>query len=120
MEPLSFTVYGAPVPKGRPRFGGGRSFTPARTRHYELLVRAAALEALAQRTTWTRDNPAGYAVRIGVYRAAQRGDLDNFLKAATDALNGVAFDDDKRIVDIHGLMFLDRDRPRLLVEVQPL
>lgn len=29
-----------------------------------------------------------------------RGDLDNYLKLAFDALNGVAFDDDKQVVKI--------------------
>jgi Holliday junction resolvase RusA-like endonuclease len=116
--PLSFVVYGAPVPKGRPRFGVGRTFTPARTRDYEAKVRAAAIEALAERGAWCRDHVHGYRVRVAVYRAAKRGDLDNYVKAATDALNGLVFDDDRRIVVLHALMFDDRADPRMLVEVE--
>ncbi len=117
---LSFTVHGAPVPKGRPRFGGGRTFTPARTAAYERLVKAAAVEALAQLGAWSRDNVAGYSVRVAVYRARRSGDLDNFIKAATDPLNGVAFDDDRRIVELRGLLLLDREDPRMLIEVEAI
>ena len=53
------------------------------------------------------------AVSLVVYRAARRGDLDNFLKVALDAMRGVVFEDDSQVVRI----VADRDdspgRPRL-------
>jgi len=33
--------------------------------------------------------------------SAPRGDIDNYLKAAFDAMNGLVFDDDKQIVICH-------------------
>lgn len=122
MEPLSFDVPGAPVPKARARvMAAGYSFTPKRVREYEASVRAAAAEAVAQRPDWPKEHPGGYKVRVAVYRARAAGDLDNFAKSALDAMNkGVVFDDDRRVVELHALLLLDRERPHLLVEVEPL
>ncbi len=117
---LSFTVYGAPVPKARARVMRGFSFTPKRTKDYELAVKNAAIEALANCPKWVRDNAAGYRVSVAVYRAALRGDLDNYAKSALDAANKLIFDDDRRVTEIHALMFLDRVCPRMLVEVEAL
>ena len=49
------------------------------------------------------------------------GDLDNVVKAVSDGINGIAFDDDRYIRGI-GAAFGDPDpaRPRLEVEVRKL
>jgi len=122
MLALSFMVHGAPVPKARARvMAAGYSFTPKRVRDYEKLVRERAKEAVAAVPGWPKEHEAGYRVRIAVYREARRGDLDNLLKSVTDAIQGgVVMDDDRRILDLHGLMFVDKADPRVLVEVVPL
>ncbi len=117
---LSFTVFGAPVPKARARVMRGFSFTPKRTKDYEALVKAAAIEAMATCPHWVRDNAAGYRVSVAVYRNALRGDLDNFTKSALDAANKLVFDDDRRVTEIHAVMLLDRVCPRMLIEVEAL
>lgn len=111
---LSFCVNAPPVPKARARVMAGYAFTPKRVRDYEKLVAQHALEA--RPAGWPLDST--YRVFVAVYRAQRRGDLDNFLKAITDALNkGVAYSDDSRIVELHGVMNLDREDPRVMVEV---
>ncbi len=118
MRALSFTVNGPPVPKARARVMTGYSYTPPRTRAYEAIVRDHAIKAVSCSRDWKRDNENGYRVCVAVYREALRGDLDNFVKTATDAMNkGVVYDDDRRIVEIHAMMMLDRPHPRMLVEV---
>lgn len=37
------------------------------------------------------------------------GDVDNYVKAASDALNKVAYQDDKQIKHIHGHLHYDRN-----------
>lgn len=97
---LVFWVDGRPVPKERARtvrspYGKHHTFTPKRTVAWEQTIRAHAMRAIAQ-AEW-RPTAARYEIDIEVHRAARRGDADNFLKAAKDALNGVIWPDDRMV-----------------------
>lgn len=101
---LDFVVPGSPVPKARARVvltprGKARAFTPAKTVDYERTVATYALVARQRCAAW----PLGglYAVTIEVRRIQQRGDLDNIIKSALDACNGVLWVDDAQVVEIH-------------------
>jgi Holliday junction resolvase RusA-like endonuclease len=48
----------------------------------------------------------------------RRGDLDNVVKAASDALNGVAFKDDRQVVELIARVGIDSARPRLEITVE--
>lgn len=93
-DAVEFPVPGRPVPwQRRESAGGGRSWTPQRTREYEervgLLGRAAGLTP--------RSGPV--AVEIDVYVSDGRvGDVDNYAKAVLDGLTGVAYEDDRQVV----------------------
>jgi crossover junction endodeoxyribonuclease RusA len=52
-------------------------------------------------------------VSIDVYRPAQRGDLDNTLKITLDSLNGLAWYDDKQIIDLRAKRWDDPKNPRI-------
>lgn len=98
---LTFWVEGRPVPKERARtvrtrHGKHRTFTPPRTEAWEKRVRLVA-QAACSAARWKPD-AARYAVDVTVHRARRAGDADNFLKAAKDALNGVAWPDDRMVV----------------------
>lgn len=58
------------------------------------------------------------SMRIWAYRPRKLGDLDNVIKA-TDILHGIAFEDDAQIVEIHAYRLDDKERPRLVVEIEP-
>lgn len=58
------------------------------------------------------------AVYLRVYRARKSGDLDNCIKVLLDALCGVAYADDKQIVELHGWRADDPRNPRVEVEVR--
>ncbi len=115
---LSFTVHGPPVPKARARVVKGRAFTPKRTRDYESHVTAVAFAAASRCSKWPKD--ATYALIVVVWRAANRGDLDNYLKAVSDALNGIAWNDDRQVTRITGRLGIDRLQPRVEVNVEAL
>lgn len=109
-------VDGRPVPKGRPRTGrGGRVYTPRATRDYEQLVAAEWQAAGARRLP---DGPfalyaefvyarpgSHYRTKARVLRdgtpPCPREDTDNAVKAVLDALQGLAFADDRLCVEIH-------------------
>lgn len=110
---LTITIPGELRGKGRPRFGKGRTYTPAATQNAEAWVRACAMQAV---TGAPLSGPIAVALHIGVAvprswpqkRRAQalaglvwptgRPDLDNQLKLVGDALNGIVWADDAQIV----------------------
>lgn len=107
---LEVRVEGAPVPKGRPRAtargGRVRTYTPPETAAYEARVAEAAraaMRAYGWPTGGWRDPRVRYLVEVAVALPADRGDLDNYLKAAADAVNGLAFPDDQRVCGVLAL-----------------
>jgi crossover junction endodeoxyribonuclease RusA len=54
---------------------------------------------------------------VDIFRPRQVGDLDNRLKLLLDSLNGVAWNDDSQIVEIHARRFDDKRNPRVEVTV---
>lgn len=118
MSGITIRVPGDPVAKGRPRAtaigGHARMYTPASTRAYEQRVAAAAREAMAKAppmdgamsvsieitvqipVSWTKAKRAD--ALAGLVMPTGRPDLDNLVKALTDACNGIVWRDDAQIV----------------------
>lgn len=87
----------------------GRVYTPARTRDYERLVAKHAKLAIAS-TGWEVTD-GQYSIEIVVQRARYVGDLDNYLKAVSDGLNGIVWPDDAMVRRIVA-RFWNRDRKK--------
>ena len=95
---IKITIPGRPVPKARPRLGmRGKTayiYTPQRTKEYEELVgwtaKAAGCKPL--------EGPV--EVELWCYTKG-RADVDNLSKSILDGLNGIAFEDDSQVVDLH-------------------
>ena len=135
---IKFTVLGEPQGKGRPRFrtvaGHAQTYTPDATASYENLI---ACEYRRQCQDYVFPDDAELDMRIiaymripnstskkkkdlmrrGMIRPTKKPDIDNIFKVVADALNGVAFPDDKAIVDCQVRKFYS-DRPRLMVIVR--
>lgn len=113
----SFIIEGNPVAKGRPRAavrgGHARLYTPSKTRSFEQTVRDAAksdidpykgpveLEAhftLPIAKSWCKMDRA--LALEGKILPQGKPDLDNFVKAIADGLNGTIFADDGQIVSL--------------------
>lgn len=116
---LAFTVFGEPVPKGRPRFGaGGRVYTPQRTRDAEEDVRIQALTATTGKS-WLLLDGYRYALEMDFYLGTARAvDIDNLAKLCADSCNGVLWRDDSQIVHWVARKRIDRDNPRTEVRVR--
>lgn len=108
MGTLTFTVPGLPAPKKRPRVAfkdrRGRplkkphTYTPGRTRDYESAVAWAAREAMTQ--TGMREIVGWVSLWVVAFvESEHQGDGDNFLKSVADALQGVAYANDRQVVD---------------------
>lgn len=91
-------VPGRPKPKERPRFARGHAFTPKTTLDYEAYVRECAAGIVKEPF---EGNSITFIVDV-FFRQKNHGDLDNYVKIAQDALNKVAYRDDKQIKHMEG------------------
>lgn len=122
MEELVFSVPGLPVPKQRARTflsKGGKvlSRTPPETRSYERLVGMHAGVAAARARWEPRPGPHVLHVAV-VWPDRRRRDLDNLVKSIADALNGVAWDDDSSVVELHAVSSVNAHNPGVIVRVE--
>jgi len=85
---------GTPVPKGRPRLGKGRVYTPSRTRAWETELGLRWRSAFRNEG---RFDEGPVSVSLVFYVEGKRGDLDNYVKAVLDGLNGIAWRDDSQV-----------------------
>lgn len=60
------------------------------------------------------------SIAIRLYRNQASGDLDNRIKVTLDALRGVAFEDDKQVVEIHAYRHDDKGNGRIVISVMPV
>jgi crossover junction endodeoxyribonuclease RusA len=114
---IHILVPGPPVPCGRARSGLGRTYTPAKTRAYEQHVALLARLAVA-RAKWNPPEGSTFAVTLDVYRARRTGDIDNFLKAVLDGMNGIVFPDDRLVVAATVRLHVDTAYPRAEIAVE--
>lgn len=56
-------------------------------------------------------------IKLILFRPQKQGDIDNFSKAALDALKGHCYADDRQIVELHLYRFDDKNNPRVEVEI---
>lgn len=112
---LTFTVLGTPISKARPRTfvnrrGRTLTYTPPKTREFETLV---AWEA---RRAKVRPTNAPVAMTLRFFRC--RGDADNLTKSILDALNGIAYDDDRQVVELHVYVTRADAKPRTEITIR--
>lgn len=63
-------------------------------------------------------NTGAIALHIVVYRARKAGDIDGYIKALLDSLNGHVYADDKQVEDLHIIRRDDKHNPRCEVMVR--
>ena len=117
---ISFTIPGAPVGKGRPRFAKRGNFvttyTPEKTASYENLVKVLAMQemgsnqpisspvnvfidiAICPPASWSKKKRA-QALNAEIHPTG-KPDIDNVAKGILDAMNGVVYLDDKQVISL--------------------
>ena len=112
MEPVTLTIFGEPVAKGRPRTtwanGKARTYTPEKTRDAEADIKCQIINSLGLarqgfdagvplklEATFYRARPKSLPRRVAL--PVQRPDTDNLLKTLKDAMQGLLYRDDAQI-----------------------
>lgn len=112
---MTITIYESPRPKGRPRFTRqGHAYTPQDTRAYEMLIRRYVRESVKSPLrgeisvaiifympipkSWSKAKKQ--AAELLQIRPTTKPDIDNLVKAVLDAINGIAYEDDRQIVEL--------------------
>lgn len=114
---VTVTVPGQPVSKQRPRFNTttGRAATPQVTKAAEARVGWALREAFP-----TVNRRSEFKVSLWFYsKDRRRRDIDNLTKLCLDAANGIVWQDDSQVVELHAWHVRGCLEPltRILVEV---
>jgi Holliday junction resolvase RusA-like endonuclease len=135
-DPITVIVSGEPVAKGRPRMTRrGFAYTPAKTRRYEAHGRLAAQQAMDGRPpiavpvraeiTVDLPPPMSWSAKRqdaalgGEISPTSRPDVDNYVKAAFDMLNGIVVADDSLVVELVAIKRFG-PVPTLVVTVIPI
>ena len=121
MKALTFTVYGKPVAKGRPRMTkSGHVYTPKNTKEYEERIRNAAMSEMGRSkiSPWNEKQPLKVIIdaffklpksatkqdRIDVLNHVKlptvKADIDNIAKTILDGMNGYVYADDSQVTDL--------------------
>jgi crossover junction endodeoxyribonuclease RusA len=114
---MKFTLPLPPTANLYWRIFRGRAIQSADAKNYKRMV---AFRAMNQDIS-SRPKPidGDVVVTMTVYGRWKQGDLDNFQKCLLDALRGIAFHDDKQVVEIHARREDDPTNPRVEIRVEP-
>jgi Holliday junction resolvase RusA-like endonuclease len=133
--PITVVYDGTPQAKARARFGRGHAYTPQATVDYQhalgwqakaamigrkpfrCAVRVTALFELPTPSSWTTTQ-RNRAI-AGTVKPTTKPDIDNLLKAALDAINGIVVADDAQAVEIIARKVYGVN-PKTIVTVAPL
>jgi Holliday junction resolvase RusA-like endonuclease len=135
-ESVTVIISGEPVAKGRVRMTRkGFAYTPAATRKFEAHGRLAAqlamngkppiagpvrLELLVELPvpqSWSSRKQA--AALTGDIRPTSRPDVDNYAKAALDAINSIVVCDDSQVVELRTVKRFGTS-PKMVARVFPI
>ena len=125
---IVFNVKGAPAGKGRPRFTrSGHTYTPKKTKDMEEVIRlnyatqcrnrmfddmvGVCINAYLNIPKQTKKSAWECMRKLLRIFAPKKPDIDNIAKLVLDALNGVAYPDDKNIVELIVTKQYDPNRP---------
>lgn len=128
-----FCIEGAPQGKGRPRFTRkGKPYTPAKTKAWEKYIRecyeqqcgsfnfdkrSLAIEVYAYVKPLSKYRKKDFLAALkNLFSPTSRPDADNILKGVLDALNNIAYKDDRYIYSLYIIKQFS-ENPRIEVKI---
>lgn len=119
---ISFEVEAKAIAKERPRKGRHGFYTPVRTANFEKLIKLEAMKHFKD----PFEGPIALGIEIFIKSSAKslygkpkttRPDADNYLKAISDSLNGVAYKDDAQVFKMEISKYW-ADKDYILIQVE--
>ena len=136
MTPIHFTVKGQPLPWQRAGRNGKRTFNTSRNTNAKSAIAWEAKAAMGNRKpiegpvrmrlAFLFDWPKSYtktrrrACYGNMVDSKRFGDIDNLSKSILDGLNGIAFEDDSQVAELHASKFFTESGACTRVTVEPL
>lgn len=136
MKNYQFHIPGKPQGKQRPRTTRtGHIYTPKQTKEYEKNVVDAFLGTNPEATLITNPCKITITAKFGIPKSYSRKkvqeairqnyytgkpDSDNIVKIVMDGLNGVAYEDDKLVVEIHATKKYTLGDPGVTVKIEEI
>ena len=120
---IKFTAEIAPVPFNRPRFGKSKKivFNSPRYSAFKTELGYKARLAMNGKQIIT----GAFKISIDIYKKTSQdvlnknfGDLDNFIKAVMDALNGICYEDDSQCVEFKRCRKFKSDENKIVIEIE--
>lgn len=131
-----------PVPQGRPRFARRGKFTqtydPPKSKKFKEQIAILAKNELVERMFCAGKHvPIEVSLKFyipmlksftktkcemalnGSLRPPTRPDIDNYIKGTLDGLNGIFWEDDGQIVELHAGKYYS-DNPRIEMEIKEI
>lgn len=125
-----------PVAQGRPRFNklSGRAYDPIKSKNFKRAVAILTRVKFKQKpfkkpikitAKFYRPIPVSASkkrrklMEKGDILPQTKPDVDNYFKGFTDALNGLIYEDDNQLVEIHAYKFYSNN-PRIELEVEEI
>jgi len=116
---IEFKIPGVPVGKARPRMSrSGHVYTPQKTKDAEALVQFYAQThcppvtgPVTLRMVFGMPIPKSYtkkqrtSIDAGILHPCKTPDIDNLIKLILDGLNGIAYVDDKQVIEISAVKY---------------
>jgi Holliday junction resolvase RusA-like endonuclease len=131
---MIFEIPGEPQGKGRPRFNGKHAYTPQKTRDYESYVKQCFMAKYGNveplKGNVKADIIAVYKIPKstskknrelmlkGEIRPTKKPDADNVAKGVLDSINGLAYIDDKQVVELSVRKWYGE--PQVIVEIEEI
>lgn len=126
---VNFSIDGPPHGKGRPRFrrfgNFVQTYTDAKTKSYETLVKEAAIKAMGSSPPLEGPVKLDLIIRLPVPKSypksrtkdclnrsewpTKKVDIDNICKSVMDAMNGITYVDDSQIVILRAVKIYSAD-----------
>ena len=135
---MEITIYGDPVPQGRPRFTkNGYAYDPQRSQTYKQLVRFWVTQHLKKipnfkpyenalcvdlifhmgiPSSWTKTRKL-QAIQGEIRPTVRNGDIDNMVKAILDAGNNLLWVDDSIITDLTARKRYTGELARVVIKI---
>jgi len=134
MNQITFTVKGTPIHLERARHGKGNTYDTARNKGAKQAIAWEAKAAMAgqepfkgpvrMRLLFLFDWPSSYTKtrRKACYGNMKdtKPDIDNLQKLVADALNGIVYEDDSQVTEIHATKFFTETGACTRILIEPL